>query len=691
MTASSPHGSSGTFSPIPAWLAAILISALGFLPIANWIRNGHEAPWYGSVASVWLSGSCIAVGTGIVLAILSRRLPIWRAGAFDALVGRAHGAPRVTGLVLALAAFGLYIAIAISVFSGRPLHIDELSQLFQARLFAEGKPWLDGVAYSEFTSSLNILDVNGRRFSQFPLGGPLMLIPGVLVGAPWIIGPSAGAISVALFWAIARRIERRPGVALGAAVLFAFAPFVAFMAGSHMNHVTALMWILVAAYALVRQTGDKAPHPGFAALCGLALGIVATIRPVDAIAFALPAAVWMLSRAAHNHRAWVEVASAGLALAVPAGAVLLYNRLTTGHALLFAYEYQWGKDHGLGFHRAPWGFAHTPARGLELLSLYLLRLQTYLFETGIPSLTAAVAGLALARRISAFDRYLLACGALLLALYFAYWHDGFYLGPRFVYLLAPLLVLWTARFPSALAARWPRATLAHRAVWYSLAVAAGMSLTLNLPRRTREYGRGLTSMRRDYVGIPARAGVHDALIFVRESWGSQLVARMWAAGVPHSQTEMLYRGVDTCQLEGALTTLEAEGLLGDAASSRLLPLLRDSARVVRSDLSPDQSERVLPGSIYDEQCRRRLLEDRAGFTLFVPLLVVDWRSNVYARDLHGRDTLLVQRYPGRPLYLLRPVNADAGAPLVLKPLRRDSLAQVWNEGKGPDLPPVVHR
>jgi hypothetical protein len=52
-------------------------------------------------------------------------------------------------------------------------------------------------------------------------------------------------------------------------------------------------------------------------------------------------------------------------------------------------------------------------------------------------------------------------------------------------------------------------------------------------------------------------------------------------------------------------------------------------------------------------------------------------TNLFARDLHARDTALVQQYPGRPLYLLRPTSSELGAPLVLEPLRLDSVAVSW--------------
>ena len=93
----------------------------------------------------------------------------------------------------------------------------------------------------------------------------------------------------------------------------------------------------------------------------------------------------------------------------------------------------WGRAHDLGFHATPWGPVHTPARGLELINLYFLRLQTYFLETAAPALIPMTVALALTRRLRAFDRYLLAASLLLVGLYAAYWHDGFYLGPRFMY------------------------------------------------------------------------------------------------------------------------------------------------------------------------------------------------------------------------------------------------------------------
>ena len=91
-----------------------------------------------------------------------------------------------------------------------------------------------------------------------------------------------------------------------------------------------------------------------------------------------------------------------------------------------------------------------------MISLYVTRLQTYLFETPFPAMLPVIAALALTKRLSALDRYLLASATLLGALYFAYWHDGFFLGPRFVFPWLPVLVLFAARLPRLVRERFGR-------------------------------------------------------------------------------------------------------------------------------------------------------------------------------------------------------------------------------------------
>jgi len=432
--------------------------------------------------------------------------------------------------------------------------------------------------------------------------------------------------------------------------------------------------------AMARVMASERPAPLFALLNGAALGCAATIRPVDALAFAVPAGLWYLRSALGSRSRWRDAVASGIGVAIPLGVMLWVNAHTTGKPLLFGYQVLWGQSHDLGFHRAPWGIAHTPARGIELLNLYLLRLQTYLYESSIPSLIPFIGALCLTRSLDRFDRYLVLSSTLLLGLYFAYWHDGFLFGPRFVFPLLPMLALWTARFPALVRERFGPGT-GYRVTLYSMGVAATLAAFVSIPARVREYAHSFVPMRLDYIGAVRRANVQDALVFVRESWGTQLMARMWAVGIPRSETELLYGKVDACLLEERIGVLERTGTRDSAALAAMMPLLRDSARVVKSPFSLDVTERFLPGTAYTPACVARLQEDRQGFTLLAPLLYADWGTNVYARDMQARNLALVRRYPHRPLYLLRPASTALGAPPELYPLRRDSVMSVWSGGE----------
>ena len=671
---------------VGAWSVArglllALLAALAFLPIVNWIPGGHEADWYGTALGLWQAGTVIVVLLGVILALAAQRYRAYLdpIGARLAALGTLPAL--VPAVLLVLGAFAVYALDATVILSRRPLLIDEVIQLYQARIFEQGRLWSPSTGHPELFGAMHLVDQGGRVFGQFPPGGPAFLAAGDALGAAWLVGPACGAVSVLAFLAFLRATERSRAVRWAAAALFAFAPFTVFMSGSHMNHVFTLTALLVATAALARAVTAPVPRPWWALLSGLGYGVAATIRPADALAFALPAGIWYLARAARDRRRAGELVAAGAGVLLPVLLMLWFNVRTTGAPLLFGYELLWGKAHNLGFHQAPWGFVHTPLRGLELVNLNLLRLQTYLFESPVPSLVPALAALALVPALTAFDRLLLASSGLLLLLYFAYWHNGFFLGPRFVYPLAPVLVLWTVRLPGLVRSRFGRG-LTYRFVLAAFAASALMALAFQVPARAKQYRNGLYTMRWNADSAAAAAGVRGALVLVRESWGSQLIARMWRLGLSRAETEWVYRGLDACALELGVSRAEADGLRGPAALAALAPLLRDSARVTSSPFSADGSERYLPGARYPPACVAKIAEDAEGFTLHVPLLLSRAGGNVYARDLHALDTAAVALYPGRPLFLLRPASADEGVPPEFHRLSRDSLAREWGVPPG---------
>jgi len=665
-------------------IAATLFAILGFLPIALWVDGGPRYSDYAGQLVEWVSGSAIAIGAGVVLTILSRRLAwLWPVHAVERLGATLAARPTTIIAVITGIAFVAYALIARVVFGGRPILIDEIALLYHAQILAAGHLSLPAPAHPEFFSSMQIVDALGRVYSEYPVGGPAWLALWARAGVAWLAGPIAGAASIVAFASYLRIAEPDPRTALGAVAIFAAAPFVAFMSGTHMSCVPALTFALLSSAALVHVMASPVPRPLLAWLGGLALGAAATIRPVEGLAFALPAACWYLWRALREPRRWADaVASAG-GVAIPIAILLYVNTRTTGAPLRFGYEVFWGSGHDLGFHRTPIGTMHTPARGLQYISTYALELQRYLFETPIPSLLPAIVALALTRRMAATDRYLLIVAATLAGLYSMYWFNGFYLGPRLFFALTPLVALWTARALPRLYARTSTSsagTRIRRTAVHALVVSALVALVVSIPERAVQYASQFGTERWIRPGVAPRAGVHDAIVFVRESWDAQLVARMWALGVRPGDAEQLYQAIDACRLDDAIGTMESardRGAPTIDATERLRALVGDSARLATIRLSVGSSARETPGAVYPARCMERIAESQAGVLPLAPFLLLHDDRTIYARDLHARDSLLTNAYPDRPIYLARPASDAPTALPVLVPVSRDSLMRDW--------------
>ena len=662
-----------------ARLVALFLLVGSLVPFAWLMPAGESDPGYLARLEDWVLGTALCGALGALVWFVQR--------------ARRHGASAISDVhdtrtsqqrihedlphpdtaagrdlpflaVTAVAAFALYAVIAQWVFAGRPLLIDEIVYVLQARDYASGSLTHLTRLPREFFAIMHEVDFGAQSYGQYPAGGPAMLVPGVWLGAEWVVGPAVGGLCVWCFGLVLptwtpewSRATRRAAVAL-----FAIAPFGAFMFGSHMNHATTLLWLLVALLGLSRAIGEGS-SPWWGLLTGLGLGIAATIRPLDAVAFALPAGAWLGWRARRGGVPLAQWLLSGVGVAIPVAALLAANAQTTGHPLRFGYDVLWGAGHSLGFHEAAWGTVHTPARGVELISLYLTRLSSYLFETPFPALLLPAVGLWYARSLRAIDRYLLASAGLVILGYWAYWHDGFYLGPRFLFALLPVLVVWSVRGVLVLHQRLGGDAAVRRGLQAALSAGVLYAVVTIIVVRAPTYRNGMRSMRLDPEAEAARASVTDAVVLVQESWGAQLMVRLWAAGISRSDAELLYRHVDACRLEMALSELESAGIRAAEARERLQPLLVDSALVVPSDLSPDFTERMQPGIRYSATCMARIAEDRGGYLLYAP-----WRlardSNVYARWLPGREREVLSRYPGRPVYRVRRASAAVDAPLL---------------------------
>ncbi len=660
------NGLRGRARRVPLVVAAGL-AALGLVPVANLVSGAPYIPWWSAAVREWsLTGAAVVVGALGLARLGGERVERWAARAATLLL---RPPPRVFQAIAAAVVFALTAAFAVYCFARAPFSQDEMAQRFHAHILLAGHLFALGEPHPEFFAVTGVLDRAGRWYSMYPIGGPALLAAGMALRAAWLVNPVLTAFTAAALYRFAAAAFG-DAPARASVLLFALSPFVLIMGGSEMNHpgTLALATLTLAALTTWVTATDGRAVTRAAALIGLGVGGMATIRPLDAAAVALVIGLFQLSVAARERgraRSLVVQFAAG---AVPLAGLLYANARTTGHPLLFAYEALYGPGHRLGFHPDPYGVPHTPAHALVLTSANLLRLDRYLFEWPLPGLVPIVAGLVALRRPTRWDFLLLGLmGAILLG-YALYWFDGFFAGPRFLYTSVPSFIVLAARAPGLVAERLPPGAL-RRAVLlvvplclvYAWLVPTGVS---SVQMRAYYYHAGRTKLKTDIAAQVEAAGLNGALVLVHEGWRARLEARLRALGLTPGEASRTLSTSDACQIQTALDAEDARALADTTGrTGRLLAATRPTAPVRPvPGLQADQTLLLAEGGVLTDRCRREIAADSAGETPYAPFLALAGFEPdgslggpvVFARDFGSRNELLRTRFPDRTWFRYRP-------------------------------------
>ncbi|UCG41790.1 MAG: glycosyltransferase family 39 protein [candidate division WOR-3 bacterium] len=419
------------------WLLLLLVLTFGFTLL----------PWgypktYGPDTGSSLVGYLALSSAGLVLVL---------AGAWNWLGFLDRPARRVYDLLMRLDrrvlllgtfAFVLLVANIVSLLRFEHLaHVpDSISQLFQARIFAEGKLYLASPRFPDFFDYTHIIN-NGQWYSQYLFLHSLLLVPFVKLGIPWLLNPLLGAITPAAVYLLGRELyDERTGRL--ACLLTAVSPFLLNMSAEYMNHSSTLLFVTLFSLFFFRTLRLGRWYEA-AAAC-LFLGLAFNIRPFTAVATSLPFAVF-LYLTQRDPRATVRRFLPGIVILVLlASLILLYNWLTNGDPLLLGYVVKWGSGHEIGFGRSGWGAQHTPFRGLVNTGNNLNGLNKNLFEWPVPGLLPLFA-LLFSGSANRRDWLLFTSFASLVVAYFFYWYQDLTFGPRFLFGAMAFLVLLTIR------------------------------------------------------------------------------------------------------------------------------------------------------------------------------------------------------------------------------------------------------
>jgi len=457
---------------LPVWLLWLI--ALGFFALLiGWSRTGRRVA-AGLAASPGDPSSALVALALLVLTLLpavySRTstsdqsiityLLLGSVGVTGLLLAAGRILDRPAGLLLRLwdrllairpvvfvGVLSLLVFVAANLISWRILgHVprihDDVAQLFQARLFAQGRLFAGSPPVPQFFDMMLMIN-DGKWYSQYPPGHPLMLMLGVLIHAPWLVNPLLGALTVVVTYFLGREAYDEPVARLGT-LLLAFSPYLVLTSGQFINHSSSLFFTVL--FMLLYFKSVKGGPPRLAPLlAGIALGMVVLVRPYTGLLIALPFvfdAGYRLVKAPGRNLG--RFALMALGVLVMAGLLMAYNYLTNGKPFELGYVTRYGAGHGLGFNRSGWGQVYTLAKAFAATGLDLNAVNRWFFEFPIPALLL-VAALFATRKARRSDFFLLGVFVSLVVGYFFYWWHALVSGPRWEYESLPALALLTAR------------------------------------------------------------------------------------------------------------------------------------------------------------------------------------------------------------------------------------------------------
>jgi 4-amino-4-deoxy-L-arabinose transferase-like glycosyltransferase len=239
------------------------------------------------------------------------------------IAGKANGWP---AMILLLITHFFFLALFFAPAISTP---DANGYLAQARLIAEnGRSDIVVENPSQYVGDHWMKVADGHYYGQYPPGLPAVLAIVYKLISPeaslWVI-PLMGTASLLAIYLIVR-LWAGPLWGLLAAALMFFNPYANAHAMGADSHTAVCFFLLWGLYGLARWETSKSP--GWAALAGLCLGMIPTIRYAEAL-FIVAAAVFVLLnwRPADGLKTLI----AGiLAACVPMGALAVRNQIAFG-------------------------------------------------------------------------------------------------------------------------------------------------------------------------------------------------------------------------------------------------------------------------------------------------------------------------------------------------------------------------
>jgi hypothetical protein len=460
-----------------AGLALIAASRLGIIPPALIGRaisaDGALSP---EKIAQFSTGQQVFGAALLALGVLSIAAPGWLDRLRAAIFHTSHAA-----FAAALLALGAATALASFrfVFDGIPHVTDAISHLFQARILAEGRWFADlPECPLAFFQHHIMMTTDGKWFTKYSPGHPVLLAIGLRFGAPFALPLAAHLLLLLSAYGLARAFFAE-NIARAASLLLAVSPLNILLGGSLMSHTTFLAAFLSGAWAMA-ATMRRPAHSGLSVAAGFAFGWSLLIRPHEFLISAAAVGVGLLiSRPSSIPLLFRRIPLLALG-ALPCLALqAIWNHELYGRAWALGYGFTGDRSlfpmfqSTFGLHD---GFGWPEAARLTLHRLVRFEQALLGWPVTLPLLLLALPG-ARDPRI----RFLAAACAVHAAVYFFYDYLGHEYEARYFFnILPPVLALMVQGIARGTSGRPARRAVVLIAAAAGLAHAAGAYAPIGL-------------------------------------------------------------------------------------------------------------------------------------------------------------------------------------------------------------------
>ena len=205
-----------------------------------------------------------------------------------------------------------------------PNSADEHNYLYSAALLSSGKISASAHPLQEFFSPFFILTHEGKVFSLFPPGWPLLLSGGVKLGIPGLINPSLAVLTLLIWFGLAWKLAGRV-VAWLTITCMAFSPFFIFNSVSFFSHPCCLFLLSGSLACLMLY--ENCENPQWAVVAGFLTGWSLATRELTTAVFMAVPLMWMFFR---QPLRWRFLIFFVMGFIPTAGTYLWYNASLTG-------------------------------------------------------------------------------------------------------------------------------------------------------------------------------------------------------------------------------------------------------------------------------------------------------------------------------------------------------------------------